>query len=931
MRRCAFAFAALLALLPAAGRAQQDARATLTGVVRDAATGELLAGVLVRIEGSDLQALTDSAGRYRLPRVPAGVQVLRAERLGYAPARITLTVPLQGVLARDIVMAASALHVEGVVVTADAVSRARGELATASVIAREAIAAQTAASLAGVLELVPGVPLSPPGLDGVQQIGLRAVPTSTGSAAGPSASDLASFGTLVLLDGVPLSNNANLQSTGPRGELRVSSTAGGGIDLRRIPAATIERVEVIRGLPSARYGDLTQGVIVVDTRAGEVEPAFSFRHDARTIEASAVGGRGLGSAHIATANLDVARTRLSPGLTDDQSYRVAAQLSHRAFVGGDAASARLVLDTRVDAYEVRENSPERPEIRPGYETWTRERGVRISERARLALGGASRLELTASIDKTRQRAFVQSFRLRPALPFTDRLTEGRQIGRFVTGPYISEVNLEGDPWLLYGRLEADLPATWLGFEHRLRTGVEMRREWNAGPGYRFDIATPPQVSFNGVRGFDRPRRYDLIPPVATSALYLDDALTRTVAGDMLLSIQAGLRLDVLHQGTTWFSGARDAVLQPRLNVQLSPLPWLRLRGAAGQTAKAPDIGSLYPAPEYYDVVNVNWFTPDPAERLAVLTTFIRDPTNPDLGFSTANKAEAGIEVSLGGRSAVALVAFDERIRGGHGIRQAPGWLPREHYQLSDSTIGTGRPPTILEPASSVDTVPLLLSQPANNQRLDSRGLELTATLPEVRPLRTQVELQGAWVETRFARDDIEFNASQFSSFQENALEIRIPYWQGTVRVAERAILTSRVIHRQPELGLVITGTVQHVLRQARRDIAGTDTLAFAGYLTRDGRLVPVPPEERTLPEYADLRRTRLGVQTQPRPPAADWFLSLQVSKTLPLDGRLSFYAFNALDRQGQPERAGVAPLTFPAMRFGLEIIMPARGLARLIP
>src|SRR5690606_13404628 len=96
MRRCAIACAALLAWLPAAGRAQQDARATLAGVVRDAATGELLAGVLVRIEGSDLQALTDSAGRYRLPRVPAGVQVLRAERLGYAPARITLTVPLQG-------------------------------------------------------------------------------------------------------------------------------------------------------------------------------------------------------------------------------------------------------------------------------------------------------------------------------------------------------------------------------------------------------------------------------------------------------------------------------------------------------------------------------------------------------------------------------------------------------------------------------------------------------------------------------------------------------------------------------------------------------------------------------------------------------------------------------------------------------------------
>jgi len=69
-------------------------------------------------------------------------------------------------------------------VTADASGRARGEVATATVIENEAIRHQTATSLAGVLELLPGVEMRAPTLADVQQISLRAAPTSgTGGAA----------------------------------------------------------------------------------------------------------------------------------------------------------------------------------------------------------------------------------------------------------------------------------------------------------------------------------------------------------------------------------------------------------------------------------------------------------------------------------------------------------------------------------------------------------------------------------------------------------------------------------------------------------------------------------------------------------------------------------------------------------------------------
>src|SRR5512142_1094035 len=329
-------WAALAALaLAAAPRAvAQRPSAAITGHVADALSGAPLAGVTVSVEGTTLTTLTDETGTFRIGGVPAGPQVILVLRIGYALLRHSVVVPNERTLTIELALAKSALQLPGLVVTADPASRARGELGTASVIGQEAIRNQTAASLAGVLELVPGTVLQPPGLDAVQQIGLRAVPISpgpppgAGSISGPSASLLASFGTQIVLDGVPVSNNVNLQSLGPRGELSFATASGGGIDLRRIPAATLERVEVIRGIPSSRFGDLTQGVVLVDTRAGAVDPEARVRLDARTVEATLLGGRRLGGAGAGTASVNVARTRLAPGFRDDVGSRVTGQLAH---------------------------------------------------------------------------------------------------------------------------------------------------------------------------------------------------------------------------------------------------------------------------------------------------------------------------------------------------------------------------------------------------------------------------------------------------------------------------------------------------------------------------------------------------------------------------------------------------------------------------
>ncbi len=899
----------VMVVSPSAAQETDPATAAIGGLVTDAGTGAPLAGVLVRIEGSQGAVLTNEAGRYLLLRTPPGPQTLRVERIGYAVARIPVTVPARGTIVQDVALATSALEMEGLVVTADALGRAEGELGTATVVGREAIAAQTATTLAGVLELLPGMALSPPGLAGVQQVALRSAAT-----AGADAADLAAFGTALIVDGIPLSNNANLQTLGAQGAVALATAANSGIDLRRIPSSTIERVEVVRGIPSARYGDLTQGAVVVETRTGAFDPVLALQMDARTLNMSSVGGRGLGS-HTVSAGLDVARYQSDPGISPDEAQRLYGQVAHRASIGG---KERLWLDTKVEFFHVTDDRPERPETNPGFIREVRESGFRLSERATLELPRGGRVRFFGAFDAGRQRAFTQVRRAAGSMPFTDRTTEGRSVGRFIAGPYLAALDLEGNPRMLYGRLEADAILERLGGTHEVRAGVEARREWNSGAGLQFDMRYPSQISADGIRGFDRPRRFDDAPPLATSALYLDDRVRWALPGDMLFNLQAGLRLEVLHDGDTWASGARDAVFQPRLNAELSPLNWLRLRSGWGRTAKVPALGRLWPAPRYYDLVNVNWYADDPAERLAVLTTFIVDPTNPDLGFSVGNKLEAGIEIGRGATS-VAVVGFRERVDGAVGLRPEPNWLPLDRYQLTDSIAGTGRPPEVIDPPFRTDTIPILVQRPSNNTELTTEGVEITALLPEIPWIRLRMVAVGAWVRTRQERTDLDFgSATQFRDFQHSATMQRIPYWDGPVREGKQVLATYRLVHHQPRVGLVITAAIQHNFREETRQEAATDTLAFRGYLTRAGEVVEVPPEQRGLPEYADLRRPRSAfVVDQSAPP--DWFMNLQVTKTLPVGGRLTFWAYNALDRRGYYAEAGVAPRLYPPTRFGLEV------------
>ena len=79
-----------------------------------------------------------------------------------------------------------------------------------------------------------------------------------------------------MVDGAPLSNDASLQlmsssNNGNRmNSLKASdqNSAGRGADLRSISTDNIDNIEVVRGIPSAEYGNLTSGAVIINSKKG---------------------------------------------------------------------------------------------------------------------------------------------------------------------------------------------------------------------------------------------------------------------------------------------------------------------------------------------------------------------------------------------------------------------------------------------------------------------------------------------------------------------------------------------------------------------------------------------------------------------------------------------------------------------------------------
>ena len=94
----------------------QGSQATVVGTVRDAESGEPIAGAVVELSDLGRGAATDSLGGYAFAGVPPGPQHLRVALLGYEGRTLHLLVPRTGRLAVDVALRGRPIELRSLVV-----------------------------------------------------------------------------------------------------------------------------------------------------------------------------------------------------------------------------------------------------------------------------------------------------------------------------------------------------------------------------------------------------------------------------------------------------------------------------------------------------------------------------------------------------------------------------------------------------------------------------------------------------------------------------------------------------------------------------------------------------------------------------------------------------------------------------------------------
>ena len=203
------------------------------------------------------------------------------------------------------------------------------------------------------------------------------MPTTTGA-----AGQLASFGTLIILDGVPLSNNANLKgrarvarSSPPLQQAgnRPSAHPGGGTRARggdsRRPLGALRR-------PDAGEQSLSRRGLASSPRSSSVA---SIRVLPRPAWPAGGLSRAAGTAPHSPATSHAPRS--PQGLRDADVWRASFDVAHRltrvasgAGAFDDPAATGFVLDTRLNVFQVYRNEPEQPTVRPGLSSSDRSGG-----------------------------------------------------------------------------------------------------------------------------------------------------------------------------------------------------------------------------------------------------------------------------------------------------------------------------------------------------------------------------------------------------------------------------------------------------------------------------------------------------------------------------------------------------------------------------
>ena len=878
----------LLLLLSVTSMAQKGSTGyAIELTVADKETHEPIVMGTVQLQPSGAIAVTDADGRATLRNVEQGLCQVSITYVGYEP--LTTQVKVQGNLHLRLQLTPTTLALREVSVTAK--QNAAGA-STSSIIGRQAIDHLQASSLADIMQLIPGHLMTNTDLTAQSNLQIRTL----------SNNNTAAFGSSVIVDGVPQSNNGQVEQGG------FSATSFTGTDLRNYSADDIQEVEVIRGIPSAEYGDLTSGLMVVRSKIGvtpwqvkgKINPGlmnYSLGKGLR-LPSSSNSGKGAG---VLNFNLDYAQAWGDPREKTRSFDRYTLSIGY-----GLDLSRRWHTDTKVRYMYAKDWSGNDPDAQQdGTETKNVNKMLSLTHNGRISVDRLLSRTLTYTVGLTLTGTDNTNTRYVPTTNGVVHIVTARETGYFpvpfLNHSYLATGYTESRPGNLYVKLNNAFHLKTGRVNQRFKVGLDYHYDWNSGQGYyNADELLPLRPNENG-----RPRAFSDVPGLHQLALYAEDNLSWQYAQGRYLRLMAGARLQALQP----LSDVETYAFSPRLNIAVEATRWLTLRGGIGLNSKTPGLNYLYPDNSYKDHIALAYYAggntdPSQAGSMVVNHTYVQPVEySQNLKNATTTKIEVGADIKLPGGRKLSVTAYQDRTP--NGFSSASQFVTYESLQYADPTAYA---------AGMANGVPSIFwttnGQVSNDNVLENRGVEFDFDLGRIKPLNTSIYFSGAWQESKSWSEGLNTqtpNDLPADYKARNTTPFRIVYPSGVDwSRSRRFVNTLRLVTNIPQLRMVASFVGQVIWHSSSYTYnADKDPQAYittdlqwhslssdqlSGWLSTDGTWSATQPTAGISLEKQLIRPNDNDPVKEP----VTWNLSARLTKEFGKVAGLSFYANNVL-------------------------------------
>ena len=618
----------------------------VAGRITDDDTHKPIAFATILMKENGYWAITGDDGSFSMKNIPVGKTTLTIQCLGYATRQLTLDI-VKDIPRLRITLKQETLKLDEVTVTAQ---RKNNESTTSYIIDRTALDNQQIISVSDLSTLLPGGKTVNATLMNDNRMALR-----SGSQEGGNAS----FGTAIEVDGIRIDNNAAAGETA-------------GASTRAISSSNIESVEIVTGIPSVEYGDLSNGVVKVNTRKGKspfivegkmnqhtkqiaLNKGFDLGHNKGVLNASIEHAKSF--SNIASPHTAYQRNILSlhyMNIFMRESAPLTLNVGVTGNIGGYHAEADP--DNELDDYsKVRDNA-----LRANFELnwllnkrWITNLSLRgafsTSDRTSESSAHTNSATTLAYIHAMNEGYFIATnYDSNPDAPVILGPTGYWNVKQYsASKPMNWSLRLKGDWTRRFGKVMS-----------RLMLGAEYTGSRNNGRGtYYDDLRYAPTW---------REFRHDDLPTLNNIALYAEEKVTIKTSKLSRMELTAGLRDDI-----TMISGSDYGTvnsLSPRFNGRYifwqnrrkHTITDLVLHAGWGKSVKLPSFQILYPTPSYYDT---EVFRSQSTADNTTLSAWYCRPSkaiyNPDLKWQYTNQTDIGIEMNIKG-TRISLSAFHHR-------------------------------------------------------------------------------------------------------------------------------------------------------------------------------------------------------------------------------------------------------------------------------